>query len=267
MSHSHSRPSSPDKEAEVRQVEEDNRMEDGSILHARWIKPPQRQLQGQTCGHTIFVISNPATVNKVLTDGLLVCQKCVYAEKCKKEPTRCLKCHGWGHLSYDCTQQYDMCGTCASWNHTPDCKDGGQPRCISCQTVGHPSWDRKCPVFIHKCEELDDRLTENYMPYFPTNEAWTHVSWPSRPARQNYRTPIVANGMGLGPQRSGYRQSTLNFPTVQCQPQVYKRSAATSEAMHREPATGANGLERGQPHRWADGIGADEDSPPPSPLY
>ena len=51
--------------------------------------------------------------NAVLTDGLIICQKHVYAENCKKEPTQCLKCHGWGHLSYDCQQPFSTCGTCA----------------------------------------------------------------------------------------------------------------------------------------------------------
>jgi len=74
----------PDFEAELRRVEVDNGMEADSILHARWIKPPHRRSQSQTCGHIILVISKPAIANRILTDRLLICQKCVYAEKCKK---------------------------------------------------------------------------------------------------------------------------------------------------------------------------------------
>ena len=49
-------------------------------------------------------------------------------------------------------------------------KNGDWPRCMSCQTEGHPSWDSHCLVFVHKCEEMSDRLAENGMPYFPTDE-------------------------------------------------------------------------------------------------
>ena len=37
----------------------------------------------------------------------------VYAEKCKREPLCCLKCHGWNHMASSCPQQHDICRTCA----------------------------------------------------------------------------------------------------------------------------------------------------------
>ena len=113
-----------DKDREVRQVEEDNSLPVGVILHVRWIKLPHRRVLDQTCSHAIFVVSKPDTTNKILTHCLIVHQKHVYAEKCKKEPTRCLKCHGWGHLSYDCAQPFDMCGTCAGRHRMASCKEG-----------------------------------------------------------------------------------------------------------------------------------------------
>src|SRR6266481_3540623 len=204
-------------------------MEDSSILQARWIKPPHRWSQGQTCVHAIFVISNPAAANKVLMDGLLVCQKHIYAEKCKKEPMRCLKCHGWGHLSYDCMQQYDTCGTCAGRHCTPDCKDSRWPRCVSCQTVGHPSWDRQCWFSSINVKNWMTGLQKTICRTSQQMKCGCMFLGPPMPACQNYCVPIVANGMGLGPQRSGYWQSTLNFPTAQHWPQLHKHSAATSE--------------------------------------
>ena len=83
----------------MRQVEKDNGLPDGSLLRAPWIKPVHWRACDQTCGHVILVASAADTVNKILTNSLVICQKCVYTEKCKKEPTRCLKCQGWGHLS------------------------------------------------------------------------------------------------------------------------------------------------------------------------
>ena len=67
----------------------------------------------QTCSHVILIASTAEVANQILTNGLLVCQKRVYAEKCKKEPTCCLKCQGWDHLSYNCRLVHNTCGTCA----------------------------------------------------------------------------------------------------------------------------------------------------------
>ena len=48
------------------------------------------------------------------------------------------------------------------------------------------SWSRLCPVFIQKCKEMNGRLTENNMPYFPTDEPWTHIL---QPPKSTYRPP------------------------------------------------------------------------------
>ncbi len=83
----------PERDTEIGSLEKDNGLPAGSILRAKWIKPAYRRSPDQTCGHLILVASKPETANKILTDGLIICQKRVYAEKCKKEPTWCLKCH------------------------------------------------------------------------------------------------------------------------------------------------------------------------------
>ena len=114
----------PEKDPEIRQVEEDNGLPTGLLLHACWIKPAYRRARDQTCGHIILVTSTADVTNKILTNGLLIFQKRVYAEKCKKEPTCCLKCQGWDHLSYNCMQVYDTCGTCTGWHRTSSCSPG-----------------------------------------------------------------------------------------------------------------------------------------------
>ena len=170
-------------------------------------------------------MTRPEVANKILTDGLIVCQKCVYAEKCKKEPTQCLKCHGWGHMSYDCQQPFSVCGTCVGRHHTLECCNRDKPRCTLCHVDGHPSWDRHCPTFLSKCHKMDVRLTENQMPYYPTADPWTHILRPLKPAppipksSQTQRRPW-SRIAGVAPLTSGsqprpYRQATLNFPPVQ----------------------------------------------------
>ena len=135
-----------ERTTELCQIKKDNALPAGSILHSQWIKLPHRRSADQTCGHAIFTLSEPEATNKVTTNGLIICQKWVYAEKCNKEPMRCLKCHSWGHLSYDCPQHHDTCGTCTGKHCMPDCTNRQCPHCMSCQMAGHASWDRQCPT-------------------------------------------------------------------------------------------------------------------------
>ena len=103
----------PEKEVDLREVEEANGLQMGDIVKARWCKLAARRSPRQTCGHAVFSFHSLEAANQVLTQGLFVCQKKVYAEKCKKEPLRCLKCQGWGHMARDCPALRDTCGTCA----------------------------------------------------------------------------------------------------------------------------------------------------------
>ena len=168
----------PEKESDLQEVEEVNGIKMGDIVRARWIKPVARRTPSQTCGHAVLVFSTPEAANEALAHGLFICQKKVYAEKCKKEPIHCLKCHGWGHLAHDCAAPHDICGTCAQHHRTSTCTNAAHPHCISCGIAGHASWDRNCLVFQHKCAEMNNRLEENNMPYYPTLEVWTQAREP-----------------------------------------------------------------------------------------
>ena len=61
-------------------------MKKGNVVWARWIKPDARRSPMQTCRHAIFMLPLPQAANEVLANRIFVCQKKVYAEKCKKEP-------------------------------------------------------------------------------------------------------------------------------------------------------------------------------------
>ena len=134
----------------------------------------------QTCGHLILTLQMAAAVNEVLAHGLLMCHKKVYAEKCKKEPIQCLKCHRWGHLARACSTAGDTCGTCAQKHRTDTCTNKDKPYCVPCGKLGHVSWDRGCLVFQNKCNEVNDRMEENSMPYFPMSEIWMQVQEPPK---------------------------------------------------------------------------------------
>ena len=66
---------------ELRALEELNGLPPNAFHWVHWIKPPYRRAAAQTCGHVLAVMTHPEDANKILTDGLIICQKRVYAEK------------------------------------------------------------------------------------------------------------------------------------------------------------------------------------------
>ena len=136
----------------------------------------------------------------------------------KKEPLRCLKCQGWGHLARDCSAATDTCGTCAQRHRTTTCTNTARPHCVSCGIGGHASWDRGCPIFQHKCSEMNDRLEDNSLPYFPTKEAWTQVHAPPKvvfiappPPRASHVPPRSGAGPGLMQSKLPWQRAGLNL--------------------------------------------------------
>jgi hypothetical protein len=250
----------PDRGEELRAVEGYNKLPCGAVDRARWLKPVHRRAANQTCGHALVTFTSPEVANRVLTDGLIICQKRVYAEKCKKEPTRCLKCQGWNHLSYTCPQQYDTCGTCGDRHKTPACTQPGKLRCASCKVEGHASWDRACPAFVRRCEELDARMLENQMPYFPTEEPWTHVSQPPKPSLPPRWTVTATALQAVGSsewqtvshRKGKYKQTTIPFQRAQQEVAGVGFTPPAPPSRRASPATSPNSLDLGPITRWGD---------------
>src|SRR6266481_986303 len=119
-----------DREMDLQEIEEANSTKHGEIFSARWIKPVTRHKPTQTCGHIILAFRSPHSANDALAYGLFICQKKVYAEKCKCELLRCLKCHGWGHMAANCGASNDTCGMCMLQHHTSACTNRDRPHCV-----------------------------------------------------------------------------------------------------------------------------------------
>ena len=147
----------------------------------------------------------------------------MYAEKCKREPLHCLKCHGWGHLAASCESPKDICGTCALQHRTAICTNRENPWCVLCKVSGHSSWDCCCLIFQQKCCKLNERIDDNSMPYFPTQEAWTQVMEPP------WSAPVPQNRARGPPPVNRPVQSTLNW----------QRSVLTSGGVPSSPRRGA----------------------------
>ena len=170
----------PNNPKHLREVEEVNRMHPNTIKKARWIKPIYRRTQGQRCAHAIFTISSAADANRLLKDGIYVCNARTFPKKLKHEPKQCMKCCRWGHYAAECRAQKDTCGTCGGQHKTNECESENKRYCVSCKASTHASWDRSCPEFLRKCEEYSKFHPENSLVYFPTDEDWTRATRPER---------------------------------------------------------------------------------------
>lgn len=101
--------------------------------------------------------------------------------KNKREPIRCAKCQHYGHIARECITHHDSCANCAEHHRTSECTNRDHTCCISCESNNHASWDRRCPEFECRCSDLDARDADNTIPYFLTDETWTHAQEPPKP--------------------------------------------------------------------------------------
>ncbi|KIJ98003.1 hypothetical protein K443DRAFT_104676 [Laccaria amethystina LaAM-08-1] len=200
------------------EIEETNSIPKDGLMKLRWIKPPVRRHKDQLFGHVIVTFSDADSANRAIVNGLSICHKRVSAAKCKKEPIRCLKCQGWDHVASECviSKEVNVCGTCGGRDHwTSKCVQQGTIYCTSCKAHDHTSWDRCCPTFLRKIDDLNARDPANDLPFYPAKEPWTWA--PAYPAHSRQVPPaeIQVNNTQLGSQKNRYRQTQLGFePTA-----------------------------------------------------
>jgi hypothetical protein len=201
-------------EKDRREIEETNNVPKGVLTKIRWIKPPMRRQPDQRFAHIIITFSDAETANRAIVNGLSICHKRVSVAKCRKEPIRCLKCQGWDHVASECVvaKEVNVCGTCGARDHwTSKCNQQGVTYCTSCRTDDHTSWNRGCPTFLRKIDELNARDPANDIPFFPAKETWT---WSQSYPSQGRRVPpanVQVNHAQTGSQKNRYRQMQLNF--------------------------------------------------------
>ena len=169
-----------ENEETLRNIEEDNKIPQNSIASARWIKPVHKRSPFQMYAHAMISLTSPTVANQLLKNGIYISSKLLRPTKDKKEPLRCLKCQKWGHLARVCKAEVDICGICADNHRTSACPSEKPQICVNCNTSDHSSSSRKCPEFLRRCSELNDKTPENSMPYFPTGEDWTQAALPPK---------------------------------------------------------------------------------------
>lgn len=73
-------------------------------------------------------------------------------------PARCFKCQHFGHITLNCNG-VQICANCSQPTHLSD-KCLNKSECSNCQG-DHPSWSRKCPIFIQESEIQKIKITNN----------------------------------------------------------------------------------------------------------
>ena len=218
-------------EKDRREIEETNGMPEGCLTKVRWIKPPARRRTDQRYAHVIATFSDADSANRAIVNGLTICNKRVSVAKCKKEPIRCLKCQGWDHIASECVVAKDVnvCGTCGARDHwTSKCTQSGVTYCASCKAHDHTSWDRGCPTFLRKVEELNTRDPANDIPFFPAKETWTWSS--SYPSQGRLVPPAEIQINSIQPsQKNRYRQTQLSFEPAASGGRPYIKESRTRQ--------------------------------------
>ena len=164
----------------IRELEEANGLRPREISKAKWIKPIERRRPDQTHAFVILTLFEADSANRLIRDGLNICNARVRPTKQKLEPVQCMKCRKWGHFVSECLADKDTCGSCGEAHRTNACTNKGKVFCVSCGDRSHPSWDRTCPEFSRRCATRDERNPENAMPFFPTEHDWTLTARPHR---------------------------------------------------------------------------------------
>ncbi len=211
-----------------------------SITSAAWIKDPNNRAPGQQVANLRIACSTPEAANKLLTEEVIIDDRVVTVMKDKREPIRCSKCQLYGHVKATCTAESPRCSTCAKTDHpSSSCSNRNLPSCVNCgPTSTHPSHSRECPDFTRRCKELDSRLHENSLPYFPTAEPWTwssHSHTPPPPAASPPPITIIPTGSNQKQRRNANNTTNPHFTAPSRSPSRDPRSRTRHPLPPRPP--------------------------------
>ena len=209
----------PNTPAHLQEIADEAEIPLSTILSASWVKPPHLRSPNQSFANLKISLSTPVAANALLVKRIRIRNHLTSAHKDLKEPTRCNKCQRFGHKRASCPGN-EVCATCTSSSHpSHGCSANNTPSCVNCgPSSQHPSHARTCPVFMQKQTDLNARLPENTLPFFPTQERWTWSSSqapmpppPSSPLPVHPSLPTKPKTFPSHPRRT-LRQTTLTFP-------------------------------------------------------
>ena len=106
----------PEDKEQLRAIEEEHKLESGSILSASWIKKPKHRSPNQKTANIKVICSSHIMANHLLLERIFIANTWVIVLKDAQEPIRCNKCQKYGHIREGCSND-ERCANCA--NPTP----------------------------------------------------------------------------------------------------------------------------------------------------
>lgn len=191
----------------LEELEGANGLPTGTIVSARFIKPPHLRSIGQRTAHLIMGFQSRESANNAIENGIFIEGKKVYARKLLQEPKRCLKCQTMdtNHIAAECKSIHDVCARCGNQHKTVTCEvhDQAEFRCSNCKGEGHGAADRRCPYFIDKLTRIQKLNPEHKYRYFPTSDPKT---WETKDSMEIYTNEQDATWGDQGQTRGGWTE-------------------------------------------------------------
>jgi hypothetical protein len=172
-----------EEDGELDMVAAANKMNNGDITKAKWMKLPEKRHAKQTSAHIALTLKTVIAANEIIRYGITIRGKRCIVERLTREATRCNKCQRYGrHYAAQCQAIHDTCGTCGSIEHTTrGCEVGDnrqKHKCVNCNVTGHAAWSRDCPTLKKKNRELVEQSYEGGFKYFVTEDpnTWERIA-------------------------------------------------------------------------------------------
>lgn len=223
----------PEDETHIRTYETANGLPANSILKAEWIKPAKDRKPSQKVATLRVYHKDADSANHILSKGATVLGSKTVPKKPKKEPIRCLKCQCFGHERRKCSVDNPKCAKCTGPHETDACIVPPRAHeCVNCHGH-HPSYDRDCPMFREKCDQIDNRCPENNLAFYPTDDSWswatidhlpTSLPRPSPPPPPQRNQPAYRPGQP----RQTHLTGTNSTPLGKSQPRYQHQPPSSS---------------------------------------
>lgn len=220
----------PSNRTSLEIIERENGLPRGAIMKAAWLKRPELRSSWQSVATLCLVCNNPVVANDMIWGRIFIGGKQITIQKDMKEPIRCNKCQRYGHTRHDCKDD-KRCMRCMGTNHSAKDCSAPKPRCVACSPEStHNCADRACPTFKRLCVELDIRMPENRMPYFPTEDP---ESWMTAPPRHAGPSQVTEPPTQTGPTSEAPCPEHLGSPRSPCQTGLTLAGSSNSRAPSR----------------------------------
>jgi len=116
------------------------------IQRIRWLS----KASDKTYGSVVVFLADHQEAEALLAKGMMdFGGEMAYTRTYERRqgPTRCFKCHGYGHVEARCKATAAVCGKCAQTGHPATDCTSTRIRCATCQGP-HQAIDRTCPKYL-----------------------------------------------------------------------------------------------------------------------